>query len=118
MATIERRGVHAAVYWHRALPPLDAEPIGERTIEAVSSKVPGTLSHRDDLWDRCYRELMENTERRLTQEITRLGGDYAHVHGEAIEPRRDYAAGEAWLRGRFSYMLYRKPTQPRAAPDA
>ena len=56
-------------------------------------------------------ELMENAERRLAQEITRLGGDCAHVHGEAIEPRHDYATGEAWLRGRFSYMLYRRTSQ-------
>ncbi len=43
------------VYWHRDLPPLDAEVIGEHTLEAASSRVPGTLAHRDELWDRCYR---------------------------------------------------------------
>jgi hypothetical protein len=103
----------ATVYWHRALPPVGAELLGEHALEATSSRVPGTLDHRDDLWDRCYQELMVNTELRLQQEIARLGGHYAHVYQEAIEPRRDQAAGEAWLHGRFSYMLYR---QAAAAP--
>ena len=98
----------APVYWHRSLPPVDAEPIGEHTLEATSSRVPGTLGHRDDLWDRCYQELMVNTEDRLAQEMARLGGHYAHVYDELIEPRRNQATGEAWLHGRFSYMLYRR----------
>jgi hypothetical protein len=96
------------VYWHRELPPADAEVVAEHTVEAPSGRVAGTLSHGDDLWDRCYRELMSNVRTRLAQEIERLGGDYAHVRGESIETHHDDAAGEAWLRGRFSYMLYRK----------
>lgn len=95
------------VYWHRDLPPIGAEPLSEHTVEAASSRVPGTISHRDDLWDRCYRELMENTEARLTQEVARLGGRYAHVRSESIDISHDYTAGEAWLRGRFSYTAYR-----------
>lgn len=102
------------VYWHRDLPPLQAELVGEHTIEATSPRVPGTLAHRDELWDRCYDELMANAEGRLVQEVARLGGDYAHVHDEEITPKRDDAAGEAWLHGRFSYMLYRRPI---ARPD-
>jgi hypothetical protein len=47
---------------------------------------------RDDLWDRCYRELMANADIRLVQEVTRLGGHYAHVHDEAIEAEHDDAA--------------------------
>ena len=98
------------VYWHRQLPPLDAELMGEHTIEAISGRVAGTISHRDELWDRCYEELMTNTGARLAQEIGRLGGDYAHVNGESIDTHHDDAAGEAWLHGRFSYMLYRRPS--------
>ena len=101
------------IYWHRDLPPLDAELMAEHTVEATSSRVPGTLGHREELWDRCYRELMANTEARLAQEIARLGGHCAHVNGESIDTRRDDAAGEAWLPGRFSYMLYRPPSQSR-----
>jgi hypothetical protein len=101
-------GAGAITYWHRDLPPLDAELLGEHTLEATSSRVPGTLNHRDDLWDRCYRELMASAEERLAQEVGRLGGDYAHVLDEFIDTRRDDVAGEAWLHGRFSYTLYRR----------
>jgi hypothetical protein len=96
------------VYWHRELPPLRAELIAEHTVEATSERVAGTIAHRDELWDRCYRQLMLNAEQRLTQEVVRLGGQFAHVHDEAIDVKHDDVAGEAWLHGRFSYMLYRK----------
>ena len=101
------------VYWHRDLPPLDAELVAEHTVEASSSRVPGTLAHRDELWDQCYRELMTNTKSRLVEEVARLGGHYAHVHDEAISPKHDDAAGEAWLHGRFTYMLFRRPAATR-----
>ena len=97
------------VYWHRELPPVEAELVAEHTVEAHSGRVPGTLAHRDDLWDECYRQLMADAESRLVQEAVRLGGDFAHVHSESIEPKHDDAAGEAWLHGRFDYMLYRRP---------
>ena len=96
------------VYWHRELPPRDAELLGDHTIEATSRRVPGTLSHRDEIWDRCYRELMNGARVRLEQEIARLGGDYAHVSSEHIEPRHDDRTGEAWMYGRFDYELYRR----------
>jgi len=98
------------VYWHRELPPLHAEIVAEHTVEATSRRVPGTISHRDELWDRCYQELMANADARLIQEIARLGGHYAHVLDESIDVRHDDVAGEAWLHGCFSYMLYRRPT--------
>ena len=102
-----------AVYWHHELPPLKADLVEEHTIEADSSRVEGTLAHRNELWDRCYQELMVNAERRLVQEITRLGGDYAHVHDEVLSPKHDDVAGQAWLHGRFGYMLYRKAADGR-----
>ena len=97
------------VYWHRDLPPLEADPVAEHIVEASSSRVPGTIAHRDDLWDQCYRELMAAAEGRLAQELARLGGDYAHVHDEAIDTKHDPVTDEAWLHGRFSYMLYQRP---------
>jgi hypothetical protein len=97
------------VYWHRELPPLCADLMGEHVIEAVSGRVPSTLSHRDEVWDRCYSELMDAVQVRLTQEIARLGGDCAHVIREAIDTRHDERSGETWLRGRFTYVLYRLP---------
>jgi hypothetical protein len=56
---------------------------------------------------------MVNAEDRLVQEVTRLGGHFAHVHDEAVDPKRDDAAGEAWLHGRFTYTLYLRRPGPR-----
>lgn len=97
------------VYWHRQLPPLDAELVGSHTVDANSGQIAGILTRGGDRWDRCHRELMGETERRLVQEVARLGGDFARVYDEAIEPRHDEASGRGWLHGRFSYMLYRRP---------
>jgi hypothetical protein len=96
------------VYWHRELPPLDAQIIGEHVLEATSERVQASLAHRDELWDRCYRGLLANTHERFNQEIRRLAGDYAHVLDESIDSRHDPVTGEAWLHGRFTYMLYRR----------
>ena len=85
------------VFWHRELPPLGADLVAEHTVEANSIRVPGTLAHRDELWDQCYRDLMAKAEDRLGQEVRRLGGHFAHVHHEAIEPKHDDVAGEAGL---------------------
>jgi len=112
---IDRSNDGKIVYWHRELPPSDAELMAEHTIEATSGRVAGTISHRDELWDRCYQELMANAQVRLAQEIARFGGHYAHVHDESIDTRHDDAAGEAWLHGRFSYMLYRR-SSPSPSP--
>lgn len=95
------------IYWHRELPPLEAEALGAHVIEAASGRIPGTIAHRDELWDRCEKDLMAQTRARLTDEVARLGGRYAHVLDESIETRHDDAAGEVWLQGRFTYMLYR-----------
>src|SRR4029078_6472787 len=96
-----------SIYWHRELPPLAAELMGEYTIEASSERVPGTIAHRDELWDRCYRHLMDQTCLRLNKEIARLEGRCAHVLDEAVGSRRDDAKGESWLQGSFRYVLYR-----------
>jgi hypothetical protein len=101
------------VYWHRELPPLEADLMAEHTVEANSNRVPGTIAHRDELWDRCYQELRAAAEDRLAQEVARLGGDFAHVLNETIDAKHDDAAGQAWLHGRFSYMLYRRVSTPR-----
>jgi hypothetical protein len=104
---------HRIVYWHRQLPPFNAEMLGEHVLEATSGRVQGSLAHRDELWDRCYYDLMKNTEARFAQEVARLGGHYAHVLDESIHTRRDDVAGEAWLQGRFTYVLYRRTTTDR-----
>jgi hypothetical protein len=96
------------VYWHRELPPLDAQAIQDHVIEAASNRVTGAIERHGELWHRCYATLMENTRLRLEQEVTRLGGHYAHVIDEHIEIKQDDAKGESWLDGRFNYMLYRR----------
>jgi hypothetical protein len=94
------------VYWHRELPPLTAEATGEYTVEATSDRVPGMIVHRDELWDRCLDNLMTQTRVRLEQEVKRLGGRCAHVLDEYIDTRHDPSTDEAWLHGRFTYVLY------------
>jgi len=101
--------VAPVVYWHRELPPLDAEPAESHVLEATSERVPGTLAHRDELWERCYESLMAHASGRLEQEVARLGGTYAHVLDESIDSRHDDATGTAWLHGCFTYVLYRRP---------
>jgi hypothetical protein len=96
------------IYWHRDLPPVDAEMLGEHVLEANSSRVHASFAYRDEAWESCYRDLMEQTHTRLKQEIDRLGGHYAHIVDESVLSRRDDATGSAWLHGRFTYMLYRR----------
>ena len=104
------------IYWYRDLPPLGAEAMLEHVVEAASSRVPGTLVHRDELWNQCYEDLMERAEARLRQEVTRLGGHYAHVLNESVDSKHDDKTGEAWLHGRFAYMLYRQPEKTQVQP--
>jgi hypothetical protein len=73
------------IYWHRDLPPLDAEPVAVHGVEATSVRVKNCLAHRDELWDRCYDDLMAEVRDRVHQEVARLGGDYAHVLEESID---------------------------------
>jgi acyl-coenzyme A synthetase/AMP-(fatty) acid ligase len=96
------------VYWHRDLPPVTAEVMDDHVVEAVSGRVQGTLSHRDELWDRCYEQLMAAAQARIEQEVQRLNGDYAHVHDESIDSKHEDATGETWLHGRFNYVLFRE----------
>ena len=97
------------VYWHRELPPLHAEPVGEHIVEGNSLHVTGSLAHRSELWDRCYQDLMARLHERLCQEVHRLGGHYAHVLEEAVDSRHDDRSGDVWLRGRLKYLLLRRP---------
>ena len=83
--------------------------MGDHVLEATSNRVHDSLACRDELWESCYRTLMDNIEARLAQEICRLGGDYAHVTSESIDSRHNDATGEAWLHGRIDYALYRRP---------
>src|SRR5439155_5967915 len=59
------------VYWHRELPPFEAEPMAEHTVEATSGRVPDTVIHRHELWDGCRMELTACADARLEQEVAR-----------------------------------------------
>ena len=91
--------------------------MGEHVFEAASNKVRDSLASRDEMWESCYRTLKDNVEARLRQEIRRLGGDCAHVLNESIDSRHNAATGEAWLHGRYDYVLYRQPRRDDADPQ-
>ena len=95
------------VFWHRDLPPLDAAPLGEHTVEANSRHVQDTLAHRDELWEDCRLDLVAAATSRIGQEVARLGGRFAHVLDERIEVKHDAVRSEAWMHGQYTYMLYR-----------
>jgi hypothetical protein len=105
---VETDAKEKIIYWHRELPPVAAELMAEHIVEATSSRVPGTLAHRDELWNQCYESLMVQVRSRLEQEVLRLGGKYAHVLSESVDSKHDDASTETWLHGRFTYMLYRQ----------
>ena len=96
-------------YWHRDLPPPGADPAGEYVVEATSRQVNGAFSHRDEIWDECYDDLMVHACARIEQEVARLEGLYAHVLNESIDVRRNDQTSRAWLHGQFRYVLYRRP---------
>jgi hypothetical protein len=99
------------VYWHRSLPPLDAEVMDEHVVEAQSPRVAGMIERHGGLWDECHRALIATVESRIAQELTRLGGDYAHVIDEHVDSRRDDITLESWLHARVSYVMYRRVGQ-------
>src|SRR5262249_46381446 len=101
------RSNRRVIYWHRELPPIDAQPMGEHTVEASSARIPGTIARRDELWDECQRGLTAEVEFRLAQEVARLGGRCAHLLDERIDTKRDPVRNETWLHGRYTYVLYR-----------
>ena len=98
------------IYWRRELPPLSEVIEGTHEVEAESPRIRNDLAHRSELWQQCYAPLVEETERRTTQEVVRLGGSCAHILDEQVVAKIDDATGEFWLRGRFSFVMYRHPS--------
>ncbi len=96
------------VYWHRDLPPLDAELVAEHIVEASSRRVLGTLAHRDELWDQCYQELMTNTTNRLVEDVAcvPLIPGIRQKSLPIPEPNR----AVAWSRGFRDPRGYRRPS--------
>jgi hypothetical protein len=97
------------IYWRRELPPLSEQIEGEHEIEAESPRIPLHTGARELLWGRCYPLLLAAAERRLAQEVERLGGSCAHVVDEVITAKADDASSEFALHGRFRYVMYVHP---------
>ena len=83
------------VYWHRELPPVNMDALGEHVVEATSKHVSNTLLHRDELWDCCYEDLIANACARIKQEVVRLGGTSAHVLDESVNTLSNDVTQEA-----------------------
>lgn len=98
------------VFWHRDLPPLDDEPVGEHEIVARSRATPFRYADRDALWHEVYPSLMEEATRRITAEVARLGGSSAHVIDEDISSSVDNQTNEYRLTGTFRFVLYQRGT--------
>lgn len=94
------------VYFRRELPPLSESIEGEHIVEADSPHVP-LSPHHDDVYSQCSEPLLAELLRRIDQELTRQGGSCAHVVDEEVEPHIDYATSTMWLRGRYTYVMYR-----------
>ena len=101
-------GIDKVVYFRRELPPLSEAVEGEHIVEADSPRLPTHFGH-DELWSRCADALQAEAIRRIEQEVHRQGGSCAHVVDEQIEPHSDFGKAESWLRGRYTYVMYRHP---------
>jgi len=97
------------IYWRRELPPLSEQIEGEHEIEADSPRLHQDIGARALLWGRCYPLLLEEAERRITQEVQRLGGSCAHVVDEVITAKVDDGSAEFALHGRFRFVMYVHP---------
>lgn len=77
--------VHASerkvIYWSPELPPFDAESMGEHIVEATSNHVPGTPAHRDELWDQCYKNVMNQAAMRRGRRTALLSENPGRVRG-------------------------------------
>jgi hypothetical protein len=100
----------AVIYWRRELPPLSEQIEGEHEIEAESPHIHFDVGRRETMWGISYGPLMAEAERRMIQEVLRMGGSCAHVLEEVVTAKIDDASSIFWLRGRFRYVMYRHPT--------
>lgn len=97
------------IYWRRELPPLSEQIEGEHEVEAESPHVHYDYGNREAMWGKSYGPLMEEAERRMAQEVARLGGSCAHVLEEVVTAKTNDATAMFWLHGRFRYVMYVHP---------
>ncbi len=55
---------------------------------------------------------MRKVTDRLEQEVSRLGGNYAHVLSESADSKHNDVTNEASLHGAFTYVVCRRPSKP------
>jgi hypothetical protein len=91
-------------YWHRDLPPADAEPMGEHTVEATSKRVPGTIAHQDELWNQCYEDLMA-----LADSLTRRAKCSNRASTVQLSPSFSMQLQTPTLATRFPSNSYKRP---------
>lgn len=116
-ASVEPDTNEKIIFWPRELPAPEADLIGEYTVEAASRRLPAALADGNELWNRCYADLMAQVRRQLEQEVLRIGGNYAQMVGETVGSTHDESANEIWLYGRFTYSLYRRAVVHRRHLD-
>lgn len=104
-------GVSKVIYWRRELPPLSEQIEGEHEVEAESPHVHFDYGNRAAMWSKCYEPLMAEAEKRMAQEVLRLGGSCAHVLEEIVTAKTNDATSMFWLHGRFRYVMYTHPPE-------
>lgn len=97
------------IFWHRDLPPEGARPLGSHELEANSPPTTWRYGDRDALWAEHQPLLDAAVRQRLTQELDRLGADFAHVVEEHVEAHIEVNAGTFELRGRYGYVALAAP---------
>ena len=74
--------------------PFDGEAIGNHVIEQSSRRVPGTLAHRDELWNQRSEDVMDRIRIfRAEEEIARLGDNYSSALAESLNSKHDAVNG-------------------------
>jgi hypothetical protein len=65
--TEEKEDRGQIVYWHRELPPVDAEMVSEHQVEAASSRIAGSIARGDAAWDQRTSGIHRANDRRTDQ---------------------------------------------------
>jgi hypothetical protein len=78
-------------------------------VVARSETRPYRYLDRELLVEECEPSLRAEVERRLLQELDRLGGAAAHITDEQIDAKHSDAGGTFWLEGTYTWVLFRAP---------
>ena len=102
-----KKGSTPVVYWHRELPPRDADPIGSHTIEAISDQRTGTFVRRD-IRVGSLLSSADGAHRRPDRTGNRPAGRRLRARaGRPSSRGMTTAPAKPGCTGRFDYELYR-----------